>query len=318
MKQQIDNVTKLSKMIDDDFDNEYDITFFGGEPLLKMSNIIQFDNYIAKTINVKNKFVQTNGILITEDVKKQLDDNNIHIGISCDGCNDKNKQYIENLYKNNIVIMQPKMMVDGYNVKNMNKSIQYFFNIAVENELKNFYIDVSFVKDDVWSKESLLILKEQLQQLKEFIKLVYRTFGFVLGIGFVDRVIQNIVYGKRKFICFAGKNGFSITPSGIIYPCSRFYSSDKYKLFDINTNEFYINTINFIKNNNKTENEKCNSCSISKYCNQGCYFIQLEKEKIIDGFCKVMKLSFKMVTELYSEMKREFDIDIMDRGRFIK
>ena len=312
LKKQINNVEILSKKLDDSFNGEYDITYFGGEPLLKFNDILKFDNYICDVLDVKRKFIQTNGIELTKDKVNILSNNNINIGISCDGCSDKNHTFIENLYHENVVSMQPKMMVDGYNVKNMMKNILYFFDIAIKNNNQSFYIDVSFVKDDVWNKQSLDELKKQLNQLHDFIIDCYAHTGFLLCIGFVDRIIQNIVYGKRDFICFAGKNGFSITPSGIIYPCSRFYSSDKYKLYDSNIDKFYYDTIKYIREHNNTENEKCCNCSIKKYCNQGCYFSQLEKGDVIEEFCQVMRMSFKMVSNLYKDMKNRFNVDIVE------
>ena len=107
--------------------------------------------------------------------------------------------------------------------------------------------------------------------------------------------------------------GFSITPSGIIYPCSRFYSADKYKLYDSNADIYFEDNINFIKVNNVTENEKCINCKINKFCNQGCYYSQLENESIIGGYCSVLKLIFKFTAGLYKEMKNECDVYITER-----
>lgn len=313
LKNQISHAEQLSRMLDDNFSDEYDVTFFGGEPLLKIDNLILYDKYIKDKLNVKFSFVQTNGILLNEQVKEQLDKNNINIGISCDGCSDKNVNFIENIYRSNLVPMHPKMMVDGYNVSQMMKNIRYFVYFAMNTQQNNFYIDVSFVKDNVWDKDALQELKFQLDELLIFYKKVYQDTGMLLGIGFLDRAMQNMIYGKRKFICFAGKNGFSITPSGIIYPCSRFYSVDKYKLYDSNTNTYFEDNINFIKANNVTENNKCVNCKINRFCNQGCYYSQLENESIIDGYCSVLKLIFKFTAGLYKEMKNECDVYITER-----
>ena len=314
LKKQIASAEKLSKILDDNFSGEYDVTFFGGEPLLKIENVIRFNDYIKNVLNVKFSFVQTNGILLNGQIKERLDNNNINIGISCDGCNDKNVTFIENIYRSNLVLMHPKMMVDGHNVSQMMKNICYFVNFAMSTQQNNFYIDVSFVKDNVWDKDALQELKYQLDELLIFYKKVYQDTGMLLGIGFLDRAMQNMIYGKRKFICFAGKNGFSITPSGIIYPCSRFYSADKYKLYDSNMDTYFEDNIAFIKANNVTENNKCVNCKINRFCNQGCYYSQLENESIIDGYCSVLKLIFKFTAKLYKEMKNEFDINITERN----
>lgn len=108
LKKQIKNIQYLSKKIDDGFDGEYDVTYFGGEPLLEYENILLFDEYLKTNLNVVHSFMQTNGILLNDKIKNEFDTRNIHIGISCDGCNDNNYKYIEQLYKNKIVEMQPK------------------------------------------------------------------------------------------------------------------------------------------------------------------------------------------------------------------
>ena len=318
LKRQITHVEYLSRKLDTSFNGEYDVTFFGGEPLLKLDNLLIFDYYIKDRLNVKYSFVQTNGILLNSYVKSQLNKHNINIGVSCDGCKDKNIQYIENIYMNKLIPMHPKMMVSGENVADMLKNIMYFVDLAMETNQRDFYIDVSFVKDNVWDKNSLGELKKQLNDFRIYYKRFYEDTGMMLGIGFLDRAMQNLFYGKRKFICFAGKNGFSLTPSGIIYPCSRFYSANKYKLYDSNTDRYFEDNITLIRDNNITENELCSSCSIKDFCNQGCYYSQLENGGIIKGYCFVLKLIFQMTSQLYFEMKEKFGVDITQRGGVLR
>ena len=59
LKNQISHAEQLSRMLDDNFSDEYDVTFFGGEPLLKIDNLILYDRYIKDKLNVKFSFVQT-------------------------------------------------------------------------------------------------------------------------------------------------------------------------------------------------------------------------------------------------------------------
>ena len=309
LEQQLAKVKELSYMLSG-CDCEYDVTYFGGEPLLKIDNVLKFDEYICDNFDVCHKFMQTNGMLLTKAIKEKLDDRKINIGISCDGCNDPNHKEVERLYREKIIHMHPKMMVDGYNVGSLMENIKYFFDMAIRTQCRDFYIDASFVKDKVWNKKSLEILKTQLDELNDFILWVYKNYNYYLKIGFLDRVLQNIIKGKRDFICFAGSTGFSITPTGVIYPCSRFYSANEYPLYDSNRNEFFYDNIDFIKKNNITKNEKCNECAINKYCNQGCYYSQIKNGGIIDEYCEVQKIAFHKVTELYKKFRKFYNIDI--------
>lgn len=67
---------------------EVGIRFFGGEPLLNWSLIKQCIEYIKEkkpqSLNVKYK-INTNGTLLTEDIIKTLQRNNVFITISLDG-----------------------------------------------------------------------------------------------------------------------------------------------------------------------------------------------------------------------------------------
>ena len=316
LQQQLDCVEELSTRLNGQQQYEYDVTYFGGEPLLEFDNILLLDEYIQSKLNISHKFMQTNGILLDDKIIKQLFYRNINVGVSCDGCKDKNYSAIEELYSNYIVPMQPKMMVDGYNVCDMMTNIKYFFDLALRTNQRNFYIDASFVKDDVWSEEALKELKKQLYLLKDFILEIYQRYNYYLKIGFLDRVFQNILLKKRDYICFAGSSGFSLTPTGIIYPCSRFFSANKYPLYDSNDNKWYEDNIDFVKRVNTTHLQECEQCAIGKYCNQGCLFSQIQNGGIIKGYCQVQKMAFHVATELYQDMKDKYNINIMTmKGR---
>lgn len=313
LKKQIKNIQYLSKKIDDSFDGEYDVTYFGGEPLLEYENILLFDEYLKTNLNVVHSFMQTNGILLNDKIKNEFDTRNIHIGISCDGCNDNNHKYIEQLYKNKIVEMQPKMMIDNHNVYNMMKNIVYFYKLAMKNDIDNFYIDVSFVKDNIWDKNSLNELKNQVNNLYDFMVMNYDNYNRWIYIGFVEKILQNLLNGKRNFICFAGSSGFSITPEGIIYPCSRFYTNHQYPLYDSNNDTYFEDNISYIKSINNTYNDKCNKCILNNFCNQGCLYSQIQNNGVIDGYCEVLKICFHMVTKLYQYMKNKYNINILNK-----
>ena len=167
-KQQIKYVEQLSNRIDDDFDGKYDVTYFGGEPLIEYQNILKFDEYLKQSLNIQHSFVQTNGILLDKEKIRQLRKRNIYIGISCDGYNDKNHIYIEKIFQNKWLPVEAKMMINKYNVSDLMKNVVYFYRQAMRVDCGNLYIDVSFVKDNTWDKQSIEILKQQLKNLYDY------------------------------------------------------------------------------------------------------------------------------------------------------
>lgn len=312
LKQQMGVAKSLSNKIDRFFSGTYDVTYFGGEPLLEIDNILIFDDWLKKNFNIKYSFIQSNGMLLNESIKEKLDKNNIHIGISCDGCNDKNHFIYEELIKNKIVDVTPKIMIDNNNCANIMNNFYYFYKLAMNNNTEKLYLDFSLVKDDIWNEDSIRVMSEQIDKLFVQIEYLYVNYKMYIHIGFIERIFQNIWQGKRSFICFAGKNGFSITPEGIIYPCSRFYTNHKYPLYDSNLKYYYEDNIAFIEKNNSTYNVKCKSCSINKFCNQGCYYSQLNNGDIIDGYCELLRMIFNKCTNFYLMMKNKYNINIYD------
>lgn len=309
LKKQMNCVENLSVMTDVQFSGEYNVTYFGGEPLLEINKIILFDEWMKNNYNIKFSFLQTNALLLNEEIKNILKLHHINIGISCDGECDNNHSNFEQLVKNNIVPVQAKAMISNHNPSIM-KVVNYFYKLAMENDCDDLYMDISFVKDDVWNENNLIVIKKELLKLKEFLIFHYKNYHRWIRIGFVERVLDNIVSGKRNFVCFAGKNGFSLTPSGIIYPCSRFYTNDYYRLCDSNENKYYHDNIKFVAEHNITINDKCNQCKINKFCNQGCLYVQYKNGDIVDGYCLLLKEIYNMVSSLYLFMNKEYNIDI--------
>jgi radical SAM protein with 4Fe4S-binding SPASM domain len=313
LKKQMSCVEKLSVMTDTQFDGTYNVTYFGGEPLLEINNIILFDKWLKRNYNIKFSFLQTNALLLNETVKNTLKNQNINIGISCDGEKDNNHHHFENLVKENVIPVQAKTMISNYNLSIM-EPVNYFYKIAMKNNCEDLYIDISFVKENIWNEDNVSIIKDELLRLKEFLIFHYKNYHRWIRIGFVERILENIVLGKRNFVCFAGKNGFSLTPEGIIYPCSRFYTNDYYRLCDSNEEKFYYDNIKFVASNNNTINDKCNQCKINKFCNQGCLYAQYKNGGIIDGYCLLLNELYNMVSGLYLFMNKEYNIDITKKG----
>ena len=313
---QFNRINELSYMLDDNFDGKYQITYFGGEPLLNYETILQIDDYIKNNKNVEFSHIQTNGLLYTDSMKKELDNRNIHVGYSFDGIsesNDRKCQY-EDSINNCLLNHDPKIMIDNNNINTIVDNYKYFLNFGKKNNV-HVNPDFTFVRDNIWDDKSIEILKTNITKLVDLLVKLTISTNKLHYVGFIKTFILDIIisskFGKRNFCCFAGHNGFALTPDGIIYPCSRFYSNDKYKLYDSNVDVFYHKNINFLKSVINPKNyDECKSCNIYKHCNGGCHFSQLEngdfkRMKPIDSYCKILKFVYSEVVRYYDLVKNE-------------
>lgn len=312
--QQSKYMNQLSHILDDNFDDTYSINYFGGEPLLCIDDMIKINQYIIKHFNVVNSYMQTNGMLLNDNIVKLLKDNDIDFNVSCDGINDKNYQSFINNVQHKYIHVKPKIMIDNYTCNDITNNFKSFYKLAMKNQDVYLYLDFSFVKDDIWDSKSLSIIKNQISMLIDELIYLYKNHYFV-RIGFVERILLNILQKKRKFMCFAGHHGFSLTPDGIIYPCSRFYTNDKLWLCNSMTGEINYDNISFIKKYNNTDNQQCMTCTLNNVCNEGCLYSQLESgnfmhSNIVHSYCELLKIIYHEVTRLYLTMLNDYGIDI--------
>jgi uncharacterized protein len=75
---------------------------------------------------------------------------------------------------------------------------------------------------------------------------------------------------KRLSGCGSGCEYLAITPDGDIYPCHQFVGNDKFKMGNLNSNEFDYNIKEEFENNNVYTKPECKKCWAKFYCSGGC------------------------------------------------
>lgn len=278
--------------IDEYAGNINSIMFFGGEPLINFKVIKDVVEYTLDYCNKKNynspKFgIQTNGTLINSDVCSFFKKHNFFITISLDGesnVNDLQRVFLDgrgshkeiikvinNLIENdvafNIEATITKNHVDmGVSVKDVfdylielgahsvhiMPVIGSHFNLDLSANIEN--IAMGFAQCAAYSMESLTTNHH---------KRLYSTIY----------VIENLIYGSRNNICYAGTGSMTVNVDGNIYPC--YYLLSDYFLmgnvFDGNlSNSNFFKIQNKLLMNNKSSIWPCKNCWAKNLCNS-CY-----------------------------------------------
>ena len=293
--------------------SKFEIGYFGGEPLLNLDTIIEIDKFLTKENRKAFSHIQTNGTIITKEIVNKLDEYHIDWSYSYDGLWQDPKVYnhreISNLdmrkrIKEDIFAYRsPKIMIGKTSINTLLENYKYFESIGIINP------DFTLVRDDIWDENDFVVYDKKLGELVDY--LIERTIATkqVHSIGLIDLYFADTIagkkWGKRSFGCFSGSNGVVITPVGVIYPCTRFYSNDKFPLYDCINDICYEDNINFLQSvSDPRKHKKCQNCKLYQYCNVGCSYSTLEKndfksQEPIDSVCEMFKISYKYTYKFY-------------------
>ena len=326
----LDKLFKLFTHYNPDY-SKFEIGYFGGEPLLNLKTILEIDDFLTKEKRKEFSHIQTNGTILTKEIINTLNEHNIDWSYSYDGIwqdpiiyNHKEIQKLnmkERVKEDIFAHRSPKIMIGKNSINTLLENYQYFETLGIINP------DFTLVRDDIWDENDFKIYDENLKKLIEY--LIEKTLSTkqVHSIGLIDLYIADTIagnmWGKRSFGCFSGANGVVITPTGVIYPCTRFYSNDKFPLYDCNNDIIYYDNIKFLQETSDTRNyQKCKSCPLYKYCNAGCSYSALEKndfksQEPIDSVCEMLRISYKYAYHFYKKLSKEINFfDYISRRYF--
>jgi uncharacterized protein len=290
---------------------QYTISYFGGEPLLNW-DILKYSHEKFKRDNkCAYDIIISNGLELDEEKVEYIKKENIGFSLSFDGIWQKENRPLKNgkdsfqefLNKKDIIKQVSrnscKVMVAPQNISTMTENLEFF----VEDWGYNTP-DFSLVRDNIWDDDDIEKYEKEIKRLREKTEEYLSKGKFVLP-GLFSLPLLDLIagkkYGKRPFGCFAGSSGAGYTPDGKYYPCARFATSNKYLLYDTNTNEFYNDNFNFLFREeifNPQKYKKCQNCKLNLYCNAGCLYSQLEngkwkKSKVLDNVCRLYFYNYR-------------------------
>lgn len=315
-------------------DNFLNITFFGGEPLLRMDFIKKSVKFAKEQVKQNagklNKgfmlyfTINTNATLFTDEIIKYLKKERFGVSISLDGPEKKHnisrvtvngkgsfgaiKPFIPALVEMGAQVIS---VVTQQHIKGLANSIKWLF--------KQGFKDVGVAQDfnGKWTGENYDDLIVEYEKLARF-WYHSKKEGADIHLGLIqDKVLMNVL-GKRQkeFGCFINSHTLVAAADGNMFPCTRFISTQKNAPYvignildeesDIYKGVFPPKISRFIKNDRK----ECDGCAIRTRClahECGCtsYYTTGSLDKISPEVCTHERILCAICDEYALKLLRE-------------
>ena len=268
----------------------FEIDFFGGEPLMNMKTVKAVTNYVhqkEKELNVHFKLTMTtNGLLLNEENRTWLNDNNLSLVLSTDGRKDVHDRMRpdaggQGTYDR--VMKNFKAMVDSRNGEN------YYMRGTYTKHNLDFTKDVLDMNDkgfDILSVEPVVAkdapdyaltdaelprIYEEYDRLTEaYMKRRREGRGFFFFHFNMD-LSNGPCIAKRLAGCGSGHEYYAVSENGDLYPCHQFVGRGKYKLGDVFHGVNHPEVSQYFRESHVLNKPKCRDCWARFFCSGGCH-----------------------------------------------
>lgn len=275
--------------------NEDKITIqpWGGEPLLEKDKIFRIQDYMLQNGINPCISIETNGILLNDEIIEELRRRNIWTSVSIDGpkqIHDNQRVFRNGKPTHSIVEANLCKLRDKYNgqvsviatitresYKYVKEIIRYLvIDLKIENIKLNFVHKSSFVDND-----NLCMSNEEIAECTEnifftFIELLKE--GYRIGDYNIYTKMMNLLYNKKSDVCICdgchgGRRMITFDYKGNVFPCDvTDYQEESMGNIDDGTE-----LVDMVKNAIKThmyfkekKEPRCNGCPWRCYCKGGC------------------------------------------------
>ena len=307
-------------------DEEIDLNFLGGEPMLNKEMMYYAVKYIKEQHNIKfNYTITTNGTCCEREDIDFMFQNNFEISFSVDGKREthnmnrcaKNSQVESKLYDKimsnlNYMIKRKisvtvRMTVTCNIVKHFYENILYFLDMGIRR------FDIAFNEFEEWSAYSLQVLEHEMQKIDV---LYLSNPAKIESLNFYDSKITFFIANRKIQYCCAGrKSHFVISSEGCFYPCNYVCNRESWKMGSLDTIFNEKVCFNHIKKH-IVAHSKCKNCEIRYACiGARCgfknYCLTNEFNTPNDNLCNLEKILYKHNDLVFREMFRRRDKRVM-------
>lgn len=267
-----------------------EIDFFGGEPLLNLPVVRETVNYArqegAKRGKTFNFTLTTNGVLLTEAVRRELTDLGISLVLSLDGrpkVHDFMRPFAKDRgsYARIVPNIQAAVAADpdgdwwvrGTFTRH-NKDFASDAAHLLELGFRRFSLEpvvalpsatYALTKQDL---PELRVEYERLARLYEKEAIAGRPFKFF---HFEIDLDHGPCLAKRFTGCGSGHEYFAVAPNGDLYPCHQFVGRDGYKVGSVTDGIVRTDLVAEFRQTTLLTKEKCRSCFARYFCGGGCH-----------------------------------------------
>lgn len=302
-----------------ELDDQLNITFFGGEPLLNYECIKKVCSYIRQIAETRklniNYSITTNGTILNDDIFRLFCEYDFNIIISIDGNEDmqvanrfKNYKMYKTLLKNVCELskyfnLNARMTICDNNI-DLLAEIKHLFSIGFNTisfePVSNFIYDTEHLKYEYLISNLSEVGDYYLNNLKhkEFKNLTKYT-----------NTLKKIHFGhSSEHFCNAGNSAFAVDLFGNINVCHRFINNDKYIVGDTAKGISNYKRRKFLNRHllNYRDNGRCNSCWARFLCGGSCihsaHTAKMDSTNISDLNCCFQKTIIEKSLKIYSSL----------------
>jgi len=297
-------------------ESDFQLGFFGGEPLLEWDLMLDCVRYARKTLGSRKLVltVTTNGIGLTKERAEKLYDEDFFIGFSIDGnrdmhnicrrMSDGKQSFDAVLHGLENALIHPERMetitvIDPANVVHTGESIRFLTGLGVRRISlnPNFYTD--------WDADALSAMTAAYESAADFLLESYRN-GSAPRLNVIDsKIITALKEGYAcSDRCKFGCGELAVAASGRIYPCERLVGNDDNDAVCIGTvtGGFHDDRYRKLLAARGNRDPECAECSLRNRCMNWCGCINYTTTGKIDSapdiICFHEKLSIRVADKL--------------------
>ena len=266
-----------------------EVDFFGGEPLMNMGVVKRIVEYANEKVKEAGKSIHftmtTNGVLLSEENRRWLNDNMFNVVISIDGRPEvHDKLRVTPNHKG----CQALVLENAKEFRKIRGDKSYYIRGTFTANNLDFSKDVLYLNDEGFDQISvepvvlpqsdpLAIKEEDMDKVlaeydvlaKEYIKRRKTDKWFNFFHFMIDLKQGPCVY-KRLRGCGAGNEYVAVTPTGDIYPCHQFAGQTEYKMGSVLDRTFDTEAQKRFAECTVYTKKGCSECVAKYYCSGGC------------------------------------------------
>ena len=298
---------------------------WGGEPLLAVDKIINMrKQFVERRVNTTIS-VQTNGLLLDEQMARRLRDNNINIGISIDGCEAIHNKHRKDIGGNDTfervssAIRVAHNLCDSdigtitvnskFSLEHLSESIE---SMVKDLGLQTIKFNLMHPNSESFDMNSVITNDEIEKYINDiFSKIIaLNEEGYKITDSNIRDKIMNILIGGSGDICHSrgcmgGRRFVTVAQNGDIYPCE-LVGNENVKIGNIHSGKTLQKMIEESMIDNEyfyeKKDEQCEDCPWNVYCKGGCTASILSYKGKVEGIdekeCNINKILYPLIIEL--------------------
>jgi uncharacterized protein len=267
-----------------------EVDFFGGEPLLNRSVLLDLVDYGKDRSRVKGKEIKftltTNALLLDPEMQRFIGENDLAVVLSVDGrprvhdrmrttpagagsyriVMDRISQFVHSPYCGEYYI---RGTFTRYNC-DFSADVQHlaeagFEHISVEPVVAGADADYAFREGDVD------VLLEEYESLTRYLLQRHRQGRPVDFFHFNIELENGPCLPKRLTGCSAGSEYLAVTPAGDLYPCHQFVGREDYKVGSVFNGIVNKRSAELFSHAHIYNKKECQKCWAKFHCSGGCH-----------------------------------------------